>query len=165
MKESIDVIVTESDFSIHKTRKTAIKEWGLFILYSLVIYFSVFLFYYYLRKHVKVEYFVLFSVAFFVFYIMMNRKKLKTKVVRINRIDGEFFIGSSSFNISDKKIIVLYEFSGELYINAIGNLYLKVRKNEYPLYYGATHEQVSYIKDKLEMFFSEQIEIERKMLY
>ena len=121
--------------------------------------------YYYLRKNIKTEYFILFTVLFFVAFYLFNKLSLKVQIIKINRVNNRYRLPDGAVHRMDvRKSVVLYEYAGETLVNAIGNLYLKFNNSEYPLYYSANESEINEIKSSLEAFFLEPLLIEQKKL-
>lgn len=153
------LVITKNNASFH-------KEIIVFVLYTLTIYGLIFLFYFFLREKIATWAFIIFSFVFFSVFFLMNREKLRRRIIGIERCDDKYFLNKIfSHKIEEPKKIVLYEFIGETFINSIGNISLKISNKEYPLYYAATDESASYIKSKLEDFFQEELEIQKRKIF
>src|SRR5687767_6824320 len=109
MSNKFNISVTDIGFSIMKTTKHVIIGWLYFAIHTLVIYSFVFVMYYFLRKNIRVEYFVLFSVLFFVVFYFINKKHLKTRTVKIDKtVNGYRFEDGAIYAMDVKKTFVLY---------------------------------------------------------
>lgn len=68
----------------------------------------------------------------------------------------------SSFDIHEEKQLRVYKKVGEITTDSIRDMHLKIATKEFILFYGVSDVEILKIKNKLELFFAEELVIEYK---
>jgi hypothetical protein len=158
--------ITDTIFSIRKTKKEIIRDWIMFVFGATAIYGILFMGYYIFHMPLKVEYLILLFIICFGTMFLINRAFLRPCTIEISRINNRYHFGNKySFLSDEKKKIRIYDRYGEITIRAIGHMYLEIGSKKFILYYGVSEKEMFKIKRNLELFFSEELMIEYKTRY
>lgn len=163
MTNSFVIETTGTEFLIKKTRQAIIKETLLFTIFFLVVVALIAFFYLYITIRINPLHILYFGMLLLFIYNLYYQNKIKGTATRIVKTGDEYRIRDQFvFGAAEGKGLVLYGPAGEIFSDFSGDLYLKVKANEYPLYSGVTEEELLEIRTKLEIYFAEQLAVEWK---
>lgn len=148
------IICKENIIVVRKSNRSLLKDWFLFFMYSMILFSGFFIILFYTRILQGFFEFLGFSVLFFLFYYLINRKNLKSEIIMIEKIDeGKFRVNKELLiNKNDSIELLLYEYSGELLMRSVGNLFLRVNYLEIRIVNGITESNLNEILNLLKRF-------------
>lgn len=150
----LKIICKENIIVVRKSNRSLLKDWFLFFMYSMILFSGFFIILFYTRILQGFFEFLGFSVLFFLFYYLINRKNLKSEIIMIEKIDeGKFRVNKELLiNKNDSIELLLYEYSGELLMRSVGNLFLRVNYLEIRIVNGITESNLNEILNLLKRF-------------
>lgn len=160
---SFNIEVTGDVLLIKKTRRALVADLVWFTIFIVAMAAIFGLLYLYISIKVNPLHVFLFGMLFLFMGMLYYKNKVNGAVTRIAKKENQYWIGNEfAFDVNVRKGLVVYDTTGDTLSDFSGNLYLKVKTNEYPLCTGATEEDLLEIKSRLELYFGEQLEVEWK---
>lgn len=160
---SFNIEVTGTELLIKKTRRALVTDLAWFAIFIIAMAAIIGLLYLYISIKVNPLHVFLFGMLFLFMCMLYYKNKVNGAVTRIIKKKNQYWIGKEfAFDVNERKGLVVYDTSGDTLSDFAGNLYLKVNTSEYPLCTGATEEDLLEIRSRLELYFSEQLEVEWK---
>jgi hypothetical protein len=130
--------------------------WFTIFIIAMSVIFG--LLYLYISVRVNPMHIFLFGILFLFMGMLYYKNKVNGAVTRITKKENQYWIGNEfAFDVNERKALVVYDTAEGPLSDFSGNLYLKVKTNEYPLCTDATEEDLHEIKSKLELYFGEQL--------
>jgi hypothetical protein len=160
---SFNIEVTGDELLIKKTRRALVADMVWFTIFIVAMAAIIGLLYWYISIKVNPLHVFLFGMLFLFMCMLYYRNKVNRAVTRIAKKENQYWIGDEfAFDVNERKGLVVYDTTGDTLSDFAGNLYLKVKTSEYPLCTGVTEEHLLEIKNRLEFYFGEQLEVEWK---
>lgn len=160
---SFNIEVTGAEFLIKKTRRALVTDLVWFAIFIVAMATIIGLLYLYISINVNPLHVFLFGMLFLFMCMLYYKNKVNGAVTRIIKKENQYWIGKEfAFHVNERKGLVVYDTSGDTLSDFAGDLYLKVKTSEYQLCSGATEEDLLEIRSGLELYFSEQLDVEWK---
>jgi hypothetical protein len=160
---NFNIEVTGAQLLIKKTRRALVADLVWVTIFIVAMAAIIGLLYLYISIKVNPLHVFLFGMLFLFMGVLYYKNKMNGAVTRITKKENQYWIGNEfAFDVNERKGLVVYDTAGDTFADFAGNLYLKVKTSECPLCTGATEEDLLEIKSTMELYFSEQLEVEWK---
>lgn len=163
----IELNQTNSILVLTKSRNALYKSWILFFVYSLFLFGGFCIILYYSSTQSYFYQYVFAGLIFFCVFYLINKKNLNFTVCKIQNLgENKFKINDDVIvDINEELLFLNYQYTGELFLNISGNLFLKTPKGEFRICNGISNKETEFIIKSIQAFLNiGKIEIQYKRI-